>query len=197
MFKSTSVSLLAGSTIRDSLQALFCGNWRFSAGCRERVVDGCRGKLVNVVSGVPWGSVFGPLLFLLYTAELFAIVENKLCDYADDSTLVAVVTSPGERAAVSESMNLHLNRVSVWCNLWGMKLNASKTKTMIVSRSRTAHSQLTPWTLDGTVLKESADLVILGVTFDAKMTFEQHLRSVSSAAAQRLGIMKKVLAGIT
>ena len=46
-------------------------------------------------------------------------------------------------------------------------------------------------TLDGNVLGESADLVILGVTFDAKMTFERHLRSVSSAAAQRLGIMKK------
>ena len=59
-----------------------------------------------------------------------------------------------------------------------MKLNASKTKTMIVSRSRIVHLQLTPLTLDGTVLKESADFVILGVTFDAKMIFEKHLRSV-------------------
>ena len=41
------------------------------------------------------------------------------------------------------------------------------------------------------MFEESADLVILGVTFDAKMTFEKHLRSVSSAAAQRLGIMRK------
>ena len=38
--------------------------------------------------------------------------------------------SPSERVAVSESMNRDLNRVSVWCNLWGMKLNASKTKTI-------------------------------------------------------------------
>ena len=97
--------------------------------------------------------------------------------------------SPGERVAVSESMNRDLNRVSVWCKLWGMKLNASKTKTMIVSRSPTVHPQLTPLTLDGAVLEESADLIILGVTFDAKMTFEKHLRSVSSAAAQRLGII--------
>ena len=41
------------------------------------------------------------------------------------------------------------------------------------------------------MLKESADLVILGVTCDAKMTFEKHLRSVSSAAAQRFGITRK------
>ena len=150
------------------------------------VVDGCRSKLVNMVSGVPQGSVLGPQLFLLYTEELFSIVENKLYGYAYDSTLVAVVLSPGERVAVSESMNCDLNRVSVWCNLWGMKLNASKTKTMIVSRSRTVHPLLTLLTLDGTVLKESADLVILGVAFDAKVTFEKQLRSVSSAAAQSL-----------
>ena len=92
--------------------------------------------------------------------------------------------SPGERVSVSD-----LNRVSVWCNLCGMKLNVSKTK--IVFRSRTVHPQLTPLNLDITVLGESTDLVILEVMLDAKMTFEKHLRSVSSAAAQRLGIMRK------
>ena len=50
---------------------------------------------------------------------------------------------------------------------------------MIVSRSRTMHPQSPPLTIGGTVLKESDDLVILGVTFDSKMTFEKHLRSVS------------------
>ena len=75
----------------------------------------------------------GPQLFLLCTAELFPIVENKLYGDADDSMPVAIVLSPGERVAVSESMNCDLNRVSVWCNLWTMKLNASKTKTMISS----------------------------------------------------------------
>ena len=67
-----------------------------------------------------------------------------------------------ERVAISESVNRDLNRVSVWCNLWGMKLKANKTKTMIVSRSRTVHPQLTPLTLDRTALKESADLLIFG-----------------------------------
>ena len=65
-----------------------------------------------------------------------------------------------------------------------------KTKTMIVSRSRTMHPQSHSLTFGRTVLNESDDLVILGMTFDSKMTFEKHLRSVSRAASQRLGILR-------
>ena len=91
------------------------------------MVDGCRSKLINVVSGVPQGTVWGPLLFLLYTSELFSLLENTLIGYADDSTLMAVVPSPGVRVTVTESLIRYLCRVSEWCDLVGMKLNASKT----------------------------------------------------------------------
>ena len=67
---------------------------------------------------------------------------------------------------------------------------ANRTKTIIVSRSRTMHPQSPALTIGGTVLKESDDLVIMPVTFDSKMTFEKHLRSVSRAATQRLGILR-------
>ena len=72
-----------------------------------------------------------------------------------------------------------------------MKSNTSKTKTMIVSRSRTMHHQSPPLTISGTVLKMSDYLVILGVTFDSKMTFEKRLRSVSRASSPKFGITRK------
>ena len=103
---------------------------------------------------------------------------------------MAVVLSPGVRVAVAESLIRDLGRVSECCDLWGIKLNASKTKTMIVSRSRTVYPQSPSLTIGGTVMKESNDLVILGVTFDSKMTFEKHLRSVSRATSQSLGILR-------
>ena len=80
---------------------------------------------------------------------------------------MAVVPSPGARVTVAESLNRDLVRVNAWCDFWRMKLNASKTKTIIVSRSRTMHPQPPPLTIYGTGLKESDDLDILGVTLDS------------------------------
>ena len=100
---------------------------------------------------------------------------------------MAVVPSPRVRVSVAEPLIRDLGRVSEWCDLLGMKINASKTKTMIVSRSLTVHLQSPPLT----VLKEADHLVIFGMTFNSKMTIEKHLRSVSRAVSQKLCILRK------
>ena len=82
------------------------------------------------------------------------------------------VKSPGVRVTVAESLIRDLD--SKWCDLWGMKFNVNKTKTMTVSRLRTMHPQSHPLTIGRTLLKESDDLIILGVTFDSDM----NLRSI-------------------
>ena len=72
-----------------------------------------------------------------------------------------------------------------------MKSNASKTKSMIVSRSLRMHPLSPALTIGGTVLKESDDHALLGVTFYSKMTFEKNIRSVSRAASSMLSIFRK------
>ena len=104
--------------------------------------------------------------------SFFFILENRLIGYADDSTLFSVVLSTCVRVAVAESPNRDLGNFSVRCDLWGMKLNASKTETTIVSRSCTKH----PHTHPINYWRNCAEGVwwpdILGVTFDPKVTFE-------------------------
>ena len=99
---------------------------------------------------------------------------------------MAVVPSKGVGVTVAESLIRNLGKVSDCSDHWGMKLNASMTK--IVSMSRTMHPCHPHLTNGGTVMMEHNNLSILGVTFDSKMTFENHLCSVSRAVSQRVVI---------
>ena len=100
----------------------------------------------------------GPSFFLLYNSVLFYILENKPIGYTDDSTLTAVVPSAGVRVTASESWKRDLDKISEWCDRFLVKLYVSKTKTMIVSSSRTMYPQPKILTISGTVLKESVEL---------------------------------------
>ena len=92
-------------------------------------------------------------------------------------TPLCYLSSPGSRVTFAESLNRDLGMVNEWCELWRMKLNVNKTKTMIASRSVTMNPQSPPLTIVGrTVLMEFDDLDILEVTFDYKMIYENHLR---------------------
>ena len=73
--------------------------------------------------------------------------------------LMAVLPSPCVIVTVAECLLRNLGKVSEWCKLWRMKLNAIKTETMIVSRSCTMHPQSPILTIGGTALKQSDDLL--------------------------------------
>ena len=155
------------------------------------VVDGQHSDWRNVISGVPQGSVLGPLLFILYTHDMWFGLENKLVAYADDATLYSVVPSPGMRQPVSESLNRDLERINNWCKQWGMKMNPQKTQSMIVSRSRTIHPQHPDLLIDNVPLTTNTSFKILGVIFDNKFTFKTHFRSISKSVAQKIGLLRK------
>ena len=86
----------------------------------------------------------GSLLFLLYTSELFSILVNKLVGYADDLTLTAVVPSPTGRRLFP---NRDLGKVSKCFDLWRIRLKTTKTKAVIVSRSRSMDPTVTKLTI--------------------------------------------------
>ena len=92
------------------------------------VVDGAKSEWIPIVSGVRQGKVLGPILFILYTSEMFQLVENRLYAYAHDSILLAV-RKPADRPAVVASLNKHLAKIQEGC----MILNHNKTKALVLT----------------------------------------------------------------
>lgn len=159
---------------------------------QQRVcIDGSFSSFSPVFSGVPQGSVLGPLLFILYTSDMCHRITNKFVSYADDTSLYAHISSPTMRPLIAESLNNDLNIIHAWCMQWGMRLNPNKTKDLIISRSRTINPAHPPLSINGTLINTTNQIRLLGVTLDSKLTFRAHLREMSRVISSKLGILRK------
>ena len=163
--------------------------------CRSQsvVVDGFCGESCPVVSGVPQGSVLGPILFILFTSDMWDSIENPLVSYADDTTIFRVIKDPSSRASAALSLNRDLEKIFQWCIRWGMKLNPSKTQVIYFSRSRTMEPAHPPLRINDYVLVPSDHIKILGVILDSKLTFRRHILSMVSSLSSKVGILRRSL----
>ena len=173
---------------------IFKGFQNFLSSCTQRVkVDGVFSSSIDVVSGVPQDSVLGPLLFLLYIADLPRLLQNELVGYADDSTLLCRIPHPRDRSSVAASLNDDLAEISDWCSRWDMLVNPSKTRGMLISRSRTVEPLFPDLLIDGSVVEMVSELKILGVILDSKLSFEKQVRAIAASASMRVSILRKTM----
>ena len=133
------------------------------------VVNGQFNDYRNFISCVPQGCVLGPLLFVLYTHDLWFGLENMPVSYADDATPLAHIPPPNMRYDVTESLNRDLGKISTWCNLWDMRLNPNKTQSMIVCRSRTVFSPHPDLLVGSTSLNSCGFLKVLVLCLKANL----------------------------
>ena len=91
------------------------------------VGDGKQSSLIDVVSGVPQGTVLGPLLFLLHINDLPSVVSSsKVRLFADDCLIYRNIKIQEDQIALQKDLNLLEN----WGNTWGMHFNAVKCNIM-------------------------------------------------------------------
>ena len=93
------------------------------------IVDGKQSSLIDVASGVPRGTVLGPLLFLLHINDLPSVVSSKVRLFADDCLFYRNIKNKEDQIALQKDLNLLEN----WGNTWGMRFNAAKCNIMRVS----------------------------------------------------------------
>ena len=138
------------------------------------VLDGTYSEYSRLDSGVPQGSVLGPLLFLIYINDLENNIQSNVKFYADDTMLYSIVHDPVNSAA---ELNRDLESIRQWAHQWKLEFNPDPNKKAIeiifsCKRKKTNHP---PLVFAGhPVLKEDHQKH-LGLTFQPNLSFKKHL----------------------
>lgn len=169
-------------------------NWiqAFLSNRRQLVVcDGTKSVYTKVTSGVPQGTVLGPLLFLLHINDLPAVVDpgTTVRLFADDALIYRTIHSIEDQVTLQQD----LSRLQEWAATWGMVFNASKCYMMQVTRSVKCRTYL--YELCGTILSTVTSEKYLGVYLKHDLKWSHHIEQVAAKASSKLGFIRRNLRG--
>lgn len=151
------------------------------------VVDGETSGWVPVKSGVPQGTVLGPLLFLLHINDLPQAVKSQVRLFADDCLLYRTIDSRDDQATLQKD----LTSLEEWGMKWGMHFNASKCNILRISRSKDPFTFM--YSLCGQILQEENETKYLGVTICNDLSWSSHVQSTTHKASNILAFLKRNL----
>ena len=153
---------------------------------KQRVkINGCYSEWTDVISGIPQGTILGPILFIIYINDLLEICEEfaRIYLFADDAKLFSHVTCNEDHKV----LQLGLNALQDWSNKWLLKLNILKGKTVFFW---TKHKNYT-YSVQSTQLERLEHMKDLWVIFDSELNFVQHWKEKINTAYSYFGIIKR------
>ena len=143
----------------------------------------------SVVSGVPQGSVLGPTLFIFFinniTEAIPAPSTPKL--YADDLKAYC----PDSAEAGEKTFQDALVNITKWADTWQLPISSEKSKWLLLT-NRTKLQSTAKFELAGVELPKTFDVVDLGINFNSKLNFNDHITAIITKAKQRLFLLKKI-----
>ena len=143
----------------------------------------------NIVSGVPQGSILGPILFNFYINDLLLFVKKaEVYNYADDNTLVYFSkTLPDLVKILEEGSNVALD----WLESNEMIANPEKFNVLIVKKDRSDTSGV-PIKLKDNNIQSKTNIKPLGIKLDNRLNFDPHIADLCKKAATQLNVLKRL-----
>ena len=157
---------------------------------QQVVLDGQASDPVPVLSGVPQGSVLGPVLFLLFINDLPDNIRSSVRLFADDCVLYRNIHSLQDCLTLQED----LTSLGQWEADWQMKFNVAKCHSMRVTRHQHHKQVLFDYSLHNQTLENVQSAKYLGITITDNMDWGQHVSEISSKATKTLGFLRRNLA---
>ena len=152
------------------------------SGRRQRVVlNGQASGWEDVLSGVPQGSVLGPLLFVIFINDLDEVAASIdiLKKFADDTKIAKVIRSEEDRDRLQEAVDQLLD----WAARWGMEFNVKKCKVMHVGHGNPRYE----YTMGGTRLEKTHEEKDLGIMMTSKLKVAGQCAKAARTAQAVLG----------
>ena len=135
----------------------------------------------KVTSGVPQGSVLGPIFFLIFINDLGEEELSFLSKFADDTKLMMVVNNEFE----SMQLQITLNRLQKWAETWGMDFNVNKCQVIHLGNKNKKFK----YYLSGVEIKKVETARDLGIRIGKSFKFSEHVQESSKKANQILGLI--------
>ena len=151
------------------------------------VLSGAESSWLPVKSGVPQGSILGPLLFLVFINDIFSVQLSEgssLLVYADDILLFKSLSSPSDLAVFQNDVDL----ISTWISSNYLTANVEKSKCMLISRSRSHRLNFVIF-LNGRQLEKVKHFKYLGLWISDDLSWTYHIEAVCSKARRMLGFI--------
>ena len=151
--------------------------------------DGATSSKRTLEEGLPQGSALSCTLFLVYINDLTKHLNVSKALFADD---LVIWTTDKYPILSRTKLNRALLNISVFCNLWKLKVNIQKTVYTIFSTSPKASKRTFNLKIDGHFLEKEQSPVYLGVMLDRQMTMADHLKTLKEKANKRLNLVKRL-----